>query len=1087
MSSNYVCNPSFEFKIDSTSTVHCHNVLWRAEGWNYPHSNSSTSENLFEHMGTADIWYNNNVFTPSDSMDCLPKPNLPYTIVGSEMPFIVPGDSINKTMAGIITYVSDSLFTYLDSNYPLETYDFPNYREYLVNKLKDNLKPNTTYTIKFKVSLSEASEASTPIHIMLANSYKVYFPFYGFAGPLYPYLTTSQKQNVVEITSGVTQKNGWTEVSTTFYTGSQNDLKYLFIGNFYDQDSTVAKVINLTADTSYNNDFSTYYFIDDVHVEECSEQIYFRTCGGSLYYSNISSMFNSASNILVDANIIFDINAFVNNKNITFTSNGAFTIQNGVTLNISNSYLHGCGEMWQGIVGQPSSRIIIENSRVEDAHTAIHLNAPHAYKISNNIFDLNKEAIRLNNISSYYHEPTMRIYGNSFLQSDSIKWNNFYNYPTIKGVIIDQSSAPVRIGSSTLAQNLFDSLDVGIEILSSSADIRNNLFTKSKLGIRGVNQNSNLLPNVYIGDLLNSAEKNIILKGNTGIEFTGQFAAYVLLNEIGDVFRGVYVHDVLNNSSLVSGYVIFGNKIQNAGIGVRLENLGNKTEYVIRANLLSNINKPILGSMGVSVVNKMGRLTKCQDPIRQIISDNRIFRFDTGIDLNGAACNYISSNTINTYVAPTEYVQRHGIVSRSALGNLIFANKIKGTSIDRRNIGIRTEQLNLSECYCNTIENTNIGLWGGLTNYDNRYFANYINKTHRGFFVNYGAVGKQMFLRTDPTKTVDPENSIYVQSLNGTTGYQLFTGLGNLPGHSVYYNVFMTIGGANPLWQKTTENWSQQVFDSRNCIKENPPLPKLDSIFVDGYKEMARIFEHTEPITGIYEDNRNFYTELERYSLYLQQDSALQGFEAVQNYVEYLATNREEVLPFGQVYAQLDKGNWNHVQEGANSLPESTPIQEYYKQYAKIYAKYKLYGEDSLQDLDKENLHTIAQTCYYEYGQVVIWSRDFLYNVYNETTDINSCEEFENYGENQEISEEIASVNYFNVYPNPASAQTVLNNSFDDGCIYQVTDMLGTVLQTGNTNLGDTHLPTGFLITGTYYIRILKDNSLIGNLILIKQ
>lgn len=1087
MSSNYVCNPSFEFKIDSTSTVHCHNVLWRAEGWNYPHSNSSTSENLFEHMGTADIWYNNNVYTPSDSMDCLPKPNLPYTIVGSEMPFIVPGDSINKTMAGIITYVSDSLFTYLDSNYPSETYDFPNYREYLVNKLKDNLKPNTTYTIKFKVSLSEASEASTPIHIMLANSYKVYFPFYGFAGPLYPYLTTSQKQNVVEITSGVTQKNGWTEVSTTFYTGSQNDLKYLFIGNFYDQDSTVAKVINLTADTSYNNDFSTYYFIDDVHVEECSEQIYFRTCGGSLYYSNISSMFNGASNILVDANIIFDINAFVNNKNITFTSNGAFIIQNGVTLNISNSYLHGCGEMWQGIVGQPSSRILIENSRVEDAHTAIHLNAPHAYKISNNIFDLNKEAIRLNNISSYYHEPTMRIYGNSFLQSDSIKWNNFYNYPTIKGVIIDQSSAPVRIGSSTLAQNLFDSLDVGIEILSSSAEIRNNLFNKNKIGISGVNQNSNLLPNVYIGDLLNSAEKNIILKGNTGIEFTGQFAAYVLLNEIGDVFRGVYVHDVLNNSSLVSGCVIFGNKIQNAGIGVRLENLGNKTEYVIRANLLSNINKPILGSMGVSVVNKMGRLTKCQDPIRQVISDNRIFRFDTGIDLNGAACNYISSNTINTYVAPTEYVQRHGIVSRSALGNLVFANSILGTSVDWRNIGIRTEQLNLSECYCNKIENTHIGLWGGLTNYENRYFANTINRTHKGFFVNYGAVGKQMFLRTDPTKTVDPENSFILSSLNGQPGVHLYSENGLNLGHSYYYNDFMSIGGYYPFWEITAENWDEELYLLRSCIEKNPIIPRMDSVFVSGYEEMVRIFESIDPISGIYEDNRNFYGELERYSLYLQQDSALNGSETVHYYLDYLTTNFEELLPFGHLYAQLDKGNWNYVHEAADNLSESTTIQEYYKQYAKIYAQYKLLGIDTLQDLDKEKLRIIAQSCYYEYGQVVIWTRDFLYNVFNEAIEQNPCEEFENYGVNQEETEEMVSVNYFNIYPNPTSTQAVLTNSFDDECIYQVTDMLGTVLQTGSTNLGETLLPTTYLVTGTYYVRVLKDNTLIGNLILIKQ
>ena len=116
-----------------------------------------------------------------------------------------------------------------------------------------------------------------------------------------------------------------------------------------------------------------------------------------------------------------------------------------------------------------------------------------------------------------------------------------------------------------------------------------------------------------------------------------------------------------------------------------------------------------------------------------------------------------------------------------------------------------------------------------------------------------------------------------------------------------------------------------------------------------------------------------------------------------------------------------------------------------------------------------------------------MWSRDFMYHTFHTHIPGNICEETAYFGEEEEEVEELEAIDFFSLYPNPADLYVILNNEYQEACTYQLTDILGTVLQSGASPLGSTHINIGSLPTGTYYIRIYQASTFLGSLMFIKQ
>jgi Pregnancy-associated plasma protein-A/Secretion system C-terminal sorting domain/PKD domain len=78
-------------------------------------------------------------------------------------------------------------------------------------------------------------------------------------------------------------------------------------------------------------------------------------------------------------------------------------VANTATLTLNNVRIHGCGNYWKGIIVESGGRLIVNNSIIEDAETAVFVNNStitsglNILNISSSIFNKNKEAISVSN------------------------------------------------------------------------------------------------------------------------------------------------------------------------------------------------------------------------------------------------------------------------------------------------------------------------------------------------------------------------------------------------------------------------------------------------------------------------------------------------------------------------------------------------------------------------------------------------------------------------------------------------------------------------------------------------------------------
>ncbi len=211
----------------------------------------------------ADNWYNATSGTSDYFNECFNSDNVynwnmdvPSNFAG----YAVPADS-SSGYAGLIAYIVEDTASVIK---PYSNSGYFNYREYIQQKLSENLVKDSTYIISFYTLLSSKSRVGARLGAYLSSE------------PV-----SSSNTDVIEAapqveTSGITDTVNWTLISDTIKaTGGEG---YITIGNFKnDYSSGLADLYPGNIISSNYGSFKaimSYYYIDNIDIRLlCKESI----------------------------------------------------------------------------------------------------------------------------------------------------------------------------------------------------------------------------------------------------------------------------------------------------------------------------------------------------------------------------------------------------------------------------------------------------------------------------------------------------------------------------------------------------------------------------------------------------------------------------------------------------------------------------------------------------------------------------------------------------------------------------------------------------------------------------------------------
>ena len=302
-----------------------------------------------------------------------------------------------------------------------------------------------------------------------------------------------------------------------------------------------------------------------------------------------------------------------------------FIVNSGAKLYISESYLHGCQAMWNGIVGQNTSTVQISGSRVDDAlRGVVDSVGGLTLSLANNYFNKNKYAVvgkgskpstssydikqnlftcsQVPSPSWHNYVPTAVTLGNATTLSSYSSVNLLPPYQNAKSVAgielinCNQAGATnsmVTLGAANTGTiNLFDKLQMGIHLYRSNALAQNNVFINMSYSINPAPNIAGVYVDGWSGTLAcfppiipcqitntisigtNTTNSNYFVSSDYGVYSTGKVALSVNQNTFATLGTGVYIKENnLNINTTGSNNVsIYRNKIVGSVVGIEIYN-----------------------------------------------------------------------------------------------------------------------------------------------------------------------------------------------------------------------------------------------------------------------------------------------------------------------------------------------------------------------------------------------------------------------------------------------------------------------------------------------------------------------------------
>ena len=459
----------------------------------------------------------------------------------------------------------------------------------------------------------------------------------------------------------------------------------------------------------------------------------------------------------INGTFTVDHDLYLDVCDITLGENAKINVTGGHILVINESHLYGCTSMWDGIYANASNTIVIDNSLIEDAKSAVNSIGGAQYILNNSVFNKNYKSLVVSQYSGSVTTATVKAcvftcrnfssistIGPIFSDYSSHGNASTYSTTTLKpaypaylpgtfrtftGIEVSSfaNASPLQIGetSGTGDLNIFDNLDYGIRVLNSnSVVVKNNLFENIK--------DLNPFAVCFLGHYCPHNQSGIYASGNAHYNCNltiGGSGNYEPNNFIGCTY-GIS-STAFNNNILKNTF----NTIYNAGIEIES---GTNLTSLISENDLDNVKNGIYSSaLGTNAtLNITTNYINTNGGTGAIRTDNGIYIANTGrsgsnstalVTIQHNVINY-PTNGINIYLATDCYLTTNTIDFHSQLNS------------SSSNSGIRTNRSDI-RANTNTISYTpaapsNVGLLYGIYAEDTKgvLFDNQLYNNATGIF-----------------------------------------------------------------------------------------------------------------------------------------------------------------------------------------------------------------------------------------------------------------------------------------------------------------------------------------------------------------
>lgn len=372
-------------------------------------------------------------------------------------------------------------------------------------------------------------------------------------------------------------------------------------------------------------------------------------------------------------------------------------VLSGVDLSIGYSNIHGCVEMWQGIILQQGARLGFYSNTIKDAIRAISLNNNASYYIQHNTFDRNYTGMYVTGTPN----PEANLIGNTFTCTACHALSPVIGaspglLPPYEGQItqygIDLSSANFDVGALNSTPNQFIGIRKGIRGFNSSFSVYNNQF--EHLIDHGITSFEGLL---FVGN-------NQFNDCFAGV-FNNQSIMTIGDNQFSDCTKGIDVNagadetiSIYNN--MISNFERLGIKVTGAQVAANIYIAENELEVSEYYNqelksiqlLASTSSMAMNGSITQNIIN-MNNVRRAigisNSGCNNVnITGNEItlgeHEWSRGINLfNTSGCN-IKDNQI---IFPNLFEDAYGIYIREGTANIVCCNNISGAEYGAYFIG----------------------------------------------------------------------------------------------------------------------------------------------------------------------------------------------------------------------------------------------------------------------------------------------------------------------------------------------------------------------------------------------------------------
>lgn len=381
----------------------------------------------------------------------------------------------------------------------------------------------------------------------------------------------------------------------------------------------------------------------------------------------------------------------INNcPNLSMGEKAEIVVNSGQTLTIINSHLQSCDKMWKGIYVKAGATLILDNTTIEDALEAIHVEGIGHIEVTNSTFDRdyigigvwNSETVKTDIIEA----NTFKCTGGNTLRAPHTGKRTLYGITLykVRGILIGDQL------ESTTTSNKFLSINNGIVSTASDVSVYNNLFDNI--------YDYNNSPYIYEGKAISSSDK--VYYGNSSAPILNVYTNPVESSTIvkfTDCYKGIYLegtdanifynnmdnayYGIQEQNTRAKHLTIDHNRLTNTAFGITCNlNLGCST--IINENSIEVIDPGTFSTFPFSYSNSYGISIAEASPKlagHYLISNNDVVAGRNAIKLlNLNAYDQIYKNNIFFTSSTAITGKENGILATNCNGTIIQGNTVEG-------------------------------------------------------------------------------------------------------------------------------------------------------------------------------------------------------------------------------------------------------------------------------------------------------------------------------------------------------------------------------------------------------------------------